>query len=136
MHGKGSFLLTIQLEADPNAAEAARIGVGEYSEGKSQGIANKPTAKKKLNKKSIVAATIPVPLNETDVVPASTAMHEAWPITAKSISFRLPKRSTTQIGMSDERKYAMPLNPDKRSEISRERPTDCSKITSFEAETL
>lgn len=69
--------LTIQFEAEPKAAEAARIGVGEYSEGKSQGMANRPTAKKKLNRNNMVAATIPVPLPVTDVVPARTAMHEA-----------------------------------------------------------
>jgi hypothetical protein len=69
--------LTIQLEADARAAAEARIGKGEYSAGRSQGIARRPTAKKKLSvqlrhmerdetvcahlkRKSIVAATIPV----------------------------------------------------------------------------
>lgn len=42
--------LTIQLEADARAAADARIGRGEYSDGSSQGIARRPTAKKKLTR--------------------------------------------------------------------------------------
>lgn len=80
------------------------MGVGEYSEGSSQGIASRPTAKKKLNRKSMVAAIIPVPLWDTEVVPASTAMQHACPMTAKSMSFRRPIRSMIQMGMSEERK--------------------------------
>lgn len=40
--------LTIQFEAEASAAADARIGRGEYSEGSNQGMANNPTAKKKL----------------------------------------------------------------------------------------
>ena len=35
----------------------------------------------------------------------------------------------SQIGIRDDRKYAIPLKPDKRSEMSLLRPTDCSKMT-------
>jgi hypothetical protein len=85
--------LTIQLLAEARAAAGALIGKGAYSDGSNQGIASNPTAKKKLstpsqstittdracqethlNKKSMVAATIPVPFPVTDVVPARTAI--------------------------------------------------------------
>ena len=39
---------TIQLEAEAKAAAGALIGSGAYSEGRSQGMASKPMAKKKL----------------------------------------------------------------------------------------
>jgi hypothetical protein len=80
------------------------MGRGVYSAGRSHGMARKPTAKKKLKRKSMVAATIPVALNVTEVVPARTAMHAHWPMAAKSMSLRRPMRSMSQIGMSEEKK--------------------------------
>jgi hypothetical protein len=50
----------IQFEAEARAAAEARMGNGAYSAGSNHGMASKPTAKKKLNRKSIVAATTPV----------------------------------------------------------------------------
>lgn len=38
-------------------------------------------------------------------------------------------RSMSQIGISADKKYAMPLKPDRRSDMSLLRPTDCSKMT-------
>lgn len=89
--------LTIQLEPEAKAAAGARIGNGAYSDGKSHGIARRPIAKKKLGgssfwsarytemclavtthlkRNSMVAATIPVALKLTEVVPANTAMQQ------------------------------------------------------------
>lgn len=92
-------ILTIQLDAEAKAAAGARIGSGAYSDGRSQGIAKRPMAKKKLDRSrfstmihlivscfsrssthlkrnNIVAATIPVALYVTEVVPASTAIQQ------------------------------------------------------------
>lgn len=41
-----------------------------------------------LNRKSIVAATIPVPLKETEVVPARIAIQAHCPMAANSMSLR------------------------------------------------
>lgn len=72
-----------------------------------------------LKRNNIVAATIPVALWVTEVVPAKTAMHAHCPAAAKSISFLCtislsvqqgvlpltrPIRSISQMGMSDDRK--------------------------------
>ena len=103
--------LTIQLDAEARAAAGALIGSGAYSDGKSQGIAKSPMAKKKLDpphfstmihlvvstfsrpsthlkRNNMVAATIPVALYVTEVVPARTAMQQHCPTAAKIMSLR------------------------------------------------
>ena len=96
--------MNIQFEAEARAAAGVRIASGAYSEGKSHGIASMPTAKKKLNRKSIAEATIPEALFPFDTVPARTAMQEHIPMHANNISFRRPSLSRIQIGGSEERK--------------------------------
>lgn len=59
-------------------------------------MASRPMAKKKLNMNSMMAATIPAGLLPLDTVPARMAMQQDWPMTAKSISLRRPRRSRTQ----------------------------------------
>lgn len=95
---------------------------------RNQGIANNPTAKKKLNKNSMTVATRPAEVEPFQTVPARIAMQAHWPAAAKSISFRLPSLSMIQIGMSDEKKYATPLKPARRRARSCERPTDSWKM--------
>ena len=56
-HFKGD-LKVLQLDAVASAAALVRIARGAYSAGKSHGMASKPTAKKKLNPKSMTTATI------------------------------------------------------------------------------
>ncbi|KAK5635813.1 hypothetical protein RRF57_011525 [Xylaria bambusicola] len=85
---------------------------------RSHGIASRPTAKKKLNKKSTTIATIPAGLDPFDTVPAKIAMQAAWPVAAKSMSLRRPSRSMIQMGTSDEKKYATPLKPASKSDRS------------------
>jgi hypothetical protein len=57
---------------------------------RSQGIASSPTAKKKLNRKSITVATIPAEWPPSYTVPARIAMHAHCPAAAKSIRGRRP----------------------------------------------
>jgi hypothetical protein len=65
----------IQLLAVARAAALVRIARGAYSAGKSHGMANRPTAKKKLNKNNMMIATIPALLLPLATVPARIAMH-------------------------------------------------------------
>lgn len=74
-------------------------------------------------------ATIPALLLPSDTVPARTAMHAHWPAAAKSMSFLRPSRSMIQIGINDEKKYAIPLKPASRSERLCDIPTDFWKMT-------
>ena len=94
----------IQLLAEDSAAIGVLTASGAYSEGSSHGIANIPTAKKKLNRKSITDATIPEALLPLETVPASTDMQQHMPMTANSISLRRPSLSKIQIGGSEDRK--------------------------------
>lgn len=71
---------------------------------RNQGIASNPIAKKKLNANNIIEATIPAEAEPSDTVPARIAIQQPCPAAAKSISFRLPSLSMTQIGMSELRK--------------------------------
>lgn len=80
--------LAIQFEADAKAAAGARIGNGLYSAGSSQGMANRPTLKKKLKRKSMTLATMPGAKLETEVVPARMAMQQHCPTSAKIINLR------------------------------------------------
>ena len=82
----------IQLVAVARAADRVRIASGEYSAGtvqalagmlcgdalrkivQSQGIASRPTAKKKLNKNSMTVATKPAACPPFHTVPARIAM--------------------------------------------------------------
>lgn len=105
------FIEHSQFDAEAKAAALVRMANGAYSAGRSQGIASKPTAKKKLNRKSMRMATIPALLLPLETVPARIAMHAPWPTAAKSISLRRPRRSIIQIGTREDRKYATPLNP-------------------------
>lgn len=119
----------IQLDADASAAALWRIASGAYSAGttsrldlrnnnnqdgtqieersedlRNQGIASKPTAKKKLNANSMIDATIPAEVEPSDTVPARIAIQQPCPAAANSISFRRPSLSMIQIGMSELRK--------------------------------
>jgi hypothetical protein len=67
-------------------------------------MAKRPIAKKKLKRKSITEATIPADLPPFDTVPARIAIQAHWPAAAKSMSFRRPSLSITQIGTIEERK--------------------------------
>ena len=96
--------MKIQFDADARAAAGVRIASGAYSEGNSHGIASIPTAKKKLNKKSIAEATMPEALFPFDTVPARTAIQQHIPMTANNMSFRRPSLSRIQIGGSEETK--------------------------------
>ena len=94
----------IQLLAEDSAAIGVLTASGAYSEGSSHGIASIPTAKKKLNRKSITEATIPEALLPLETVPASTDMQQHMPMTANSINLRRPSLSKIQIGGSEDRK--------------------------------
>jgi len=96
--------VNIQFEADAKAAAGVRIASGAYSEGSNHGIASMPTAKKRLNKKSIAEATMPEALLPFDTVPARTDIQQHIPMTANSISFRRPSLSRIQMGGSEETK--------------------------------
>jgi hypothetical protein len=69
---------------------------------RSQGMASKPTAKKKLKRNSITMATIPAAWLPSETVPAKMAMQAPCPATAKSMSLRRPRRSMTQMGIREE----------------------------------
>ena len=67
-------------------------------------MARRPTAKKKLKRKSMTTATIPHAVLPSFTVPARIAMQTHCPAAAKSINLRLPRRSITQIGTIAEKK--------------------------------
>lgn len=92
----------IQFDAVASAADLVRMASGAYSAGSNQGMASKPTAKKKLKRNNITMAARPQDLLPFATVPARTAMQIAWPPQAKSIKLRRPRRSRHQIGMSDD----------------------------------
>lgn len=94
----------IQFDADARAAAGVLIASGAYSDGRSQGMASMPTAKKKLNKNSIAEAMMPEALFPFETVPARTDMQQHIPMTANNISLRRPSLSRIQIGGSDETK--------------------------------
>lgn len=119
----------IQLDAVARAADFVRMARGAYSAGRSQGMASKPTAKKKLKRNSITIATRPHGLLPSATVPARMAMLIPCPAQAKSIKLRRPSRSSNQIGINDERKYAMPLKPARSKAVEWGMPTETSKIT-------
>jgi hypothetical protein len=87
----------------------------------SQGIARRPTPKKKLNRKSMTVATIPEAWLPSHTVPAKIAMQQHWPAAAKSINLRRPSLSALEI-IIRRNKRALPINgPDgdkRRDEIS------------------
>lgn len=96
--------VNIQLLADDSAATSDLMAKGAYSAGRSQGMANIPTAKKKLKRNSMTEAMIPQVVFPLDTVPARTDMQDIMPMTANSISFLRPSLSRIQIGGRDEKK--------------------------------
>jgi hypothetical protein len=87
-----------------------------------------PTAKKKLNRKSIAEATIPELLFPFETVPARTDMQQHIPVQANNMSLRRPNLSRIQIGGSDETKYATPLKPASKRDRFWDSPTDRTKM--------
>lgn len=61
----------IQFDAVAKAADFVQIASGAYSAGSNHGMARRPTAKKKLKRKSITIAPIPADLLPFATVPIS-----------------------------------------------------------------
>lgn len=100
----------VQLVAVAKDAERVRMARGAYSAGtvrnismalknirrrrknlQSQGMARRPTAKKKLNINSITVATKPEEWVPSQTVPAKIAMQHPCPMTANIMSLRRPR---------------------------------------------
>lgn len=96
--------VNIQFEADANAAAGVLMARGAYSDGRSQGMASIPTAKKKLKRNSMTDAMIPHVVLPLETVPARIAMQHIIPMTANNINFRRPSLSRIQMGGRDEKK--------------------------------
>jgi hypothetical protein len=69
----------------------------------SQGMARRPTAKKKLNRNSITVATKPEAWDPSQTVPARIAIQQPCPITANIISLRRPRLYRVSISSQDSK---------------------------------
>lgn len=103
---------------------------------RSHGSTNNPIGKKKSKGNSMGMETYPTDAFPAEAVPARTAIHTACPATPKSMSkSNSPKDGhhgspvDSPNGISDEKKYAIPLNPESREAKLWKSSTHCSNMT-------
>jgi hypothetical protein len=113
----------IQLADVLKPLAGARMRRGTISAGYSQVMPSQPMAKKVLKTKRKTTPAIWKAGWSREFTPVRMAMVAAWPAAPKSMSFRRPTRSTSQMGGIDARKYSVPLRAASRRARKEDMPS-------------